>query len=511
MVVVLEDMEMSDNDVDYNEQTSDETFKVLTGAAGSVVLELDLEYVPSDVSSVTTSDSEMDEARDLSSEYIRLPGEMLSTWSDEDRRFSYKYNLQGILGNPHQDQKFCERTSLPAQILNFIQDKIPEHARVAVTKYFTLAVPKLMNERLAELVLSIPQNVQTELATFITEISNFAAVAGPNTVIHLGNIFERSDVLVQWLANLTSELVRAVVNIPFDGHQLLAMVSSSYVVVRDYEGENTNTQQTEAGEKSRELELPRDLPTQIRHFLNRLDESCNLDLIELVVALPQSLKEGFSAILGQAPPNILDIIVSLFDTIGCYDIEAEQIENPEAEDINFDIYATLGQIDQEWLLIRWLDQLPDAVLAPFWQVAGAGHQLCLCIAKSELVMSFGSGELEATPETIVLNETYRLEVVPNSMGYSMDEAKDFVGSLRSVPLAELEEDRRECCICFNAYTEDGLPSGESEIPKQLVCGHVFGSRCLLDLLKPKLSGGFEYDTCPMCRAFIGKVTVAAAS
>ena len=523
-----EDIEMSHYDVDNDEQTPDEFFdsrdrlsekesdseidgdRALAGAADRADMELDPEYVPSVNSSVTSSDMDMDEAGGLSSEYLSLPGEM-STWSEEERRFSYRYNLQGILGNPHQDQRFCNRASLPPQILNFIQDKLPGHARVAVTKYFTLAVPKLMNERMAEMLLSTPHDVQMELAIFITEISNLAAVTGPNTVIHLGNIFERSAVLVQWLMNLPRQFIQATVNLPFDGHQLLAMISSSYVVVRDHVVEDTDNPQTQAGQKSRELELPRNLPTQIKHFLNQLEESCNLDLMNLVITLPQNLRDGFAAILGQAPPQVLQVIVSLFNTIGCYDIEAEQIEDPDAEDITFDIYATLGRIDQEWLLIRFLVQLPDDFLAPFWQVAGAGYQLCQRIANSELLMDFGSGQVEATPETIVRNEIYRLDVVLDEEGYSIDEVKTFIYSLRSVPLAELDEDRRECCICLNAYTEDGLDHEESETPKQLLCGHVFGSKCLLDLLAPILDGGFEYDTCPMCRASIGDMLMATLS
>ena len=524
LVAMLEDIKMGDYDTDYDGQTSDDDFKsldhsseqgsdskvdghgALVGAADGVVEESDPDYVPSDDSSVTSSNTEMDEAGDLSSDYLGLPGE-ISTWSDEDRRFSFKYNLQGVLGNPHQDQRFGKPTPLPAQILDFILKKIPEHARVAVTRYFMLAVPKLMKERLAKLLHSTPQNVQAELAIFITEISNFASVAGPNTVIHIGNIFERSHVLVQWLRKLRPELIQAVVNIPFDGHQLLAMVSSSYVVVRDQVAEDTHKQQTEAGQRSRELELPRNLPTQVKHFLNRLEESCHLDLINLVVALPQNLKNGFAAILGQAPPNVLHIIVSLFDTIGCYDIEAQMIEDPDAEDITFDLYATLGHIDPEGLLIRFLLQIPDEVLAPFWQVAGAGYQLCLNIANSELLVDFGSVQLEPTPETIVHNDRYRLDVVLSEPAYSIDEVIAFVRSLKSVPLAELDADRRECSICLNEYTEDGLNRPGSEAPKQLICGHVFGSNCLLDLLMPKLHGGFEYDTCPMCRAPIGDMLI----
>lgn len=528
MVAVLEDIEMSDYNISYDEQTSEEDFKsldrsseeesdseigshgALARAAGSVDVESDPEYVPSDDSSETSSDTEINDAGGLSSsDYFKLTEET-STWSDEHRRFSYKYNLQRILGNPHQDQRFCKRLSLPTRILNFILDRVPEHARVAVTKYFMLAVPKLMNERLAELLPSIRQIVQTELAIFITEISNFAAVAGHNTVIHLGNIFERSHVLVQWVKHLTPELIQAVINIPFDGRQLLAMISSSYVVIRDQMVEGTDKQQTEAGPKSRELGLPRNLPTEIKHFLNRLEESCHLDLINLVVALPQNLKDGFAAILEQAPPNVLDVIVSLFDTLGCYDLEAQQIDDPDAEDITFDPYATLGRIDPEWLLIRFLVQLPNDVLAPFWQVERAGYQLCIRMIDSELLVNFRPGQVEATPQTVVQNETYRLDVAPDTHGYSIDKVKSFVHSLRSVPLAELGEDRRECCICLNAYTEDDLDRGESETAKQLSCGHVFGAKCLVDCLAPKLHGGFEYDTCPMCRAFIGDLLTAHA-
>ena len=512
---MLKDIEMSECDIDHDEQLSDEDLQSLdrsskeplTGAADRVDMESDSEYVPSENSSITSSDTEMDDAGGLSSDYLRLPKEM-STWSEEDRRFSFRYNLQGVLGNPYQDSRFYKRASLPSQISNFIRYKIPEHARIAVTRYFMLAVPKLMNESMAELLLSVSLNVQTELAIFITEISNLAAVAGSNTVIHLGNIFERSDILVQWLISLTPELIQAVVNLPFDGHQLLAMVSSSYVVIRDQVVEENNKQQTEAGQQSRELELPRNLPTQIKHFLNQLEESCHLDLINLVVALPQNLKEGFAALLGQAPPNILQVIINLFNTIGCYDIEAEQVEDPDAEDMIFDLNATIGRIDPECLLARFLVQLPDDVLAPFWQVERAGYRLCLQISNSELLMDFGSGQIEATPETIVHNETYRLDVVPDELDYSIDEVKAFVNSLRSVPLAELEEDRRECCICLDAYTEDGLDRDKSETPKQLSCGHVFGSKCLLNLLAPKLNGGFEYDTCPMCRASIEDLLMA---
>ena len=528
VAAVLEDIEMSDCNISYDEQTSDEDFKsldrsseeksdsepdshgALAQAADSVDVESDSEYVPSDDSSVTSSDTEMDEAGGLSSsDYLKLTEEM-SDWSDENRRFSYKYNLQGILGNPHQDQRFCKRLSLPTRILRFILDKVPEHARVAVTKYFILAVPKLMNERLAELLPSIPQIVQNELGIFITEISNIAAVAGHNTVIHLGNIFERSHVLVQWVKHLPPELIQAVVNIPFNGHQLLAMISSSYVVIRDQVVEGTNKQQTEAGPKSRELGLPRNLPTQIKHFLNRLDASCHLDLISLVIALPQNLRDGFAAILGQAPPNVLDVIVSLFDTLGCYDLEAQQIDDPDAEDITFDPCATLGRIDPEWVLFRFLVQLPDDILAPFWQVARAGYQLCLRMIDSELLANFRRGQIEATPQTIVQNETYRLDVAPDPHGYSIDDVKSFVHSLRSVPLAELGEDRRECCICLNAYTEGDLDRGGSETAKQLPCGHVFGAKCLVDCLAPKLDGGFEYDTCPVCRSFIADLLTAHA-
>ena len=498
---------MSDDDVDSDEQTGR---GALAEAADNIDVDSDPEYVPSSDSSMSSSDREMHEAGDLSSDYLGLPVET-PMWSDDDRRFSFRYNLQGILGNPHQDQRFFIRTSLPAGVLYFILDKIPKYAHDAVMKYCMLAIPKLMNEKLAMLLPSLPHVVQNELAIFVTEISNLAAVAGHNTVIHIGNIFERSDVLVQWLISLTPELIQAVVNIPFDGRQLLAMISSSYVVLRDQVVEGTNNQQTEAGQKSHELELPRNMPTQLKHFLNRLDESCNMDLIDLVVVLPQNLREGFAAILEQAPPNVLDIIVRLFDTIGCYDIEAEQMEDPDAEDITFDLYATLGGIDQEWLLIRFLLQLPDDVLAPFWQVARAGYQLCLHIANSDLKMDFGSGQLEATPETIVHNETYRLDVDLDEQDYSIDEVKAFIRSLRSVPLAELDEDRRECSICLNAYTEVGVDRTKPETPKQLKCGHVFGSKCLLDLLGPKMNGGFEYDTCPMCRASIEGILTAPLS
>ena len=495
---MMEDIIMSDDDIASDEQKG---HGALAEAADSIDEESDPEYVPSSGSSVSTSDREMDEAGDLSGDYLGLPIEMPS-WSDEDKRFSFRYNLQGILGNPHQDQRFFKPAGLPAGVLNFILDRIPKHAHTAVMKYCMLAIPKLMNERLAMLLYVLPHVVQTELAIFVTEISNLAAVAGHNMVIHIGNIFERSDVLVQWIISLAPELIQAVVNIPFDGRQLLAMISSSYVVLRDEVVEGTDKQQTEAGQKSHELELPRNMPTQLKHFLNRLEESCNMDLIDLVVVLPQNLREGFAAILGQAPPNVLDIIVRLFETIGCYDIEAEQIEDPDAEDITFDLYATLGVIDPQWQLVRFLLQLPDDVLAPFWQVERAGYQLCLHIANSDLKMDFGSGQIEATPETIVHNETYRLDVDMGDQHYSIDEVKAFLRSLRSVPLAELDEDRRECSICLNAYTEVGLDRAEPETPKQLKCGHVFGSECLLDLLGPKMNGGFEYDTCPMCRASI---------
>ncbi|KAL8792344.1 MAG: hypothetical protein Q9195_005047 [Heterodermia aff. obscurata] len=516
---MLEDIEMSDYEIDHDGQSSNEDFTspdhsgeeesdseidgpvALAGAADSAGIESDPEYIPSDDSSVTASDTDMEEAGDLANEYLGLPG-AISTWSHEDRRFFVKYNLQSILGNLNRDQRFENPGSLPAPLLNFILNKLPTHAHNAVTKYFTLAVPKIMNERLAEMLISLSPNVQKELAIFITEISNLAAVAGSNTVIHLGNIFERSQLLVQWLSNLKPEVIQAVVNIPFGGHQLLAMITSSYVVVRDHTVEDTNKQQTEAGQKSRELELPLDLPTQVKHFLNWLDESCCLDLIDFVIALPENLREGFAAILGQAPPNVLRVIVNLFDTLGCYDLEAEQIDDPDAENITFDIYATLGRIDPEALLIRFLLLLPDDLFAPFWQVARAGYHLCQHIFNSELLVDFGSGQVEPTPETIVHNETYRLDVDLDEQSYSIDEVKTLIQSLRSVPLTELDEDRRECAICLNAYSEDSLDRDGCETAKQLKCGHVFGSKCLLKLLAPKLLGGVKYDTCPVCRASI---------
>lgn len=58
--------------------------------------------------------------------------------------------------------------------------------------------------------------------------------------------------------------------------------------------------------------------------------------------------------------------------------------------------------------------------------------------------------------------------------------------------SDLEEDAKECPICYRDYYT-GDAENEMETPVKIQCGHVYGSKCLDKWIQ-------ENDSCPTCRA-----------
>jgi hypothetical protein len=67
-----------------------------------------------------------------------------------------------------------------------------------------------------------------------------------------------------------------------------------------------------------------------------------------------------------------------------------------------------------------------------------------------------------------------------------------VFALDSCSLHNHDGPKPSCCICYCAYGHATMEN-EAEYPTQLVCGHVFGTRCIRLWARTK-------STCPLCRA-----------
>ena len=73
------------------------------------------------------------------------------------------------------------------------------------------------------------------------------------------------------------------------------------------------------------------------------------------------------------------------------------------------------------------------------------------------------------------------------------DVQEYLASLPTVPLAELEEEET-CSICWMTYAELEPEQHALKLP----CGHVFGNQCLETLLGPKPEG-WAHKHCPLCR------------
>lgn len=82
---------------------------------------------------------------------------------------------------------------------------------------------------------------------------------------------------------------------------------------------------------------------------------------------------------------------------------------------------------------------------------------------------------------------------PSVKTRTLADVQEFLGSLPTVPLADLEEEKN-CSICWMTFAE--LAPEEQAL--KLPCGHVFSNQCLEKLLGPKPQG-WANKLCPLCR------------
>ena len=82
-----------------------------------------------------------------------------------------------------------------------------------------------------------------------------------------------------------------------------------------------------------------------------------------------------------------------------------------------------------------------------------------------------------------------------ALDYSVSEppAIEFLNTLISIDMDELNPDDRICSICMEPYLSGEKP----EMPLQLPCGHVFGKECLFQWMSQ--IGDATHTNCPMCR------------
>ena len=96
-----------------------------------------------------------------------------------------------------------------------------------------------------------------------------------------------------------------------------------------------------------------------------------------------------------------------------------------------------------------------------------------------------------------------------SRGHSLEDVLQFVEGLPEVPMTDLDEQSRQCAICWGQYGDNAsLIEGRPEKPVRLPspCSHVFGRSCLEVLLKPKSEAGWGEKLCPLCRREIEGIT-----
>ena len=353
-----------------------------------------------------------------------------------------------------------------------------------------------MNDNLSKLIPSIPENIQAGLAIFITEISNIVATAREDTVLTPWGIFRQSDDLVHWLTGLTPNVIQPIVGIPLTGPQLVTVLINTFMYVN--RGRATPNERLYEVGRSNDI-LPSDVPILVKYLIMRLD-ILHRDLIGLVLDLPPPWKAGRAAILNLAPPEISQDIVNFIVDIHDNIVE-EDIPDWE-EPIALDLYSIL--VDPE--LIRFLLELPEDLLAPYWPTQHGGYDLVQKIASSQIVVDF-QGPNTPTPYTVAKSRKFRLEVgLPLNLGvcpkYTMERVIWFIGSLPRVPLRSLTEHDTECSICTQSYTDGRTRNDMLKSPVRLQCGHIFCWVCLCKLLRSEEDGGQEHDLCPMCRAKI---------
>ena len=429
------------------------------------------------------------------------------------------HNLQLILGIPKPDDRlFNANDELPEHLHGFIHGLIPSHAQEPVLDYFRMNFPISICEQLNTLIPSTPQVVQKELAILITEISSHVAVAAKDTTIHVGVLFKRSDILVQWLTSLTPQTIKLLVGVSSTGQELVDIISTWYVRVNCSSAPAHGDNYIDIGIEYHEREFPRDLPTEIKNLLSRLSVDFEQEVIDLIINLPPRIRVGFAAVLGLAPPRIINIILNVLEQCGLwhtYDagteesaLETEHLEpfernseNSGEETTIVDPYNEIREADNRGALFSFLVGLPDEVFAPVWPMQNAGYHLCHMIARCIVAFDTDGHGSGPSTETIARSANFRLGLLPAAPIITTDSVRRIISSLAPIPTEELGDDQRECPICTKDYCDPGLGSEEErEVAKRLPCGHMFGDACLVILLGEKIRGGFEHRSCPMCRA-----------
>ncbi|KAF2702750.1 hypothetical protein K504DRAFT_363199, partial [Pleomassaria siparia CBS 279.74] len=78
---------------------------------------------------------------------------------------------------------------------------------------------------------------------------------------------------------------------------------------------------------------------------------------------------------------------------------------------------------------------------------------------------------------------------------TFDSQEEFVNSLVSIPIAEVEEYNRKCPHCWKRYGESDQGADNAENPVKFRCGHVFGEKCMKDVFR--LPTAVKVDLCPI--------------
>lgn len=392
------------------------------------------------------------------------------------------YHLQRILGNPEPDAVFVySRHPLPASLIDFNKVKVPLHAQKAVIEYFKWAVPTSLNEHLAGVLTTIPDDVQAELATFMTEINNVVAVADRRTVLHVWSVFRQSEALTQWLGTLTTEILQPVLGTPLTGQELLAMLPSVRTAFGHSEGSAT-LEYHHVGKHSHDI--PQELPTPIKHLVNRLPEDCHGDVVNLITGLPPNDLDNVAQVLRVAPAGVLKCIVDTITKIGAYDIDILTAGKRGTFKLaeNFDGVAAVKE---------WLSSGQDVP-----QLIVDRQAIIQKLRYGQVIISqkVSTTSRLLTPNAVSQSGLFRLEIgkAPEFNLGSMAGVRSFTGSLKVVQIKDLAEEEQTCYICSQKYQ---YGTGKQ---LRLQCGHVFDADCLHIILGPKAEGGWGHDACPSC-------------
>ena len=317
----------------------------------------------------------------------------------------------------------------------------------------------------------------------MTEINNVVAVADRRTVLHVWNLFKQSDALTQWLGTLTTEILQPALGTPFTSQELMAMLPSVRTILGHSKGSAT-LEYHHVGRHSHDI--PKEVPTTIKHLVNRLPEDCHADVLSLITGLPAKDLDSVAQVLRVAPAGVLKRIVDTITKLGAYDIDILKGGKRGT-------FKLTENFDEETAVKEWLSSGQDVP-----QVISDRQAIVQRLRYGRIIISqkVATTSRLLTPNAVSQSGMFRLETgkAPEFNLGSMAGVRAFTGSLKVVHIKDLAEEEQSCAICTQKYQ---YGTGKQ---LRLHCGHVFDADCLHIILGPKAEGGWGHDTCPTCQA-----------